>query len=57
MKKIHMLEVVKTAAIVPLGIEACAFFKFPERFDPAMIPNEQKEGNRNCANYFSNKKY
>ena len=29
------------AAIVPRGIENCAFFKFPDRFDPAIIPRDK----------------
>lgn len=33
-----MKEVVKTAAIVPLGILRDGSFKSPERLEPAIIP-------------------
>ena len=38
-----MEEVVIMAAIVPRGIEYWAFFKFPERFEPAIIPKIEKK--------------
>lgn len=34
----YTVEVVKMAQMVPVGIDLCASFKSPERFDPAIIP-------------------
>ena len=36
--KLQIKDVVKTAAIVPLGILREGSFKSPERFDPAIMP-------------------
>ena len=41
--EIQIDDVVSIAAIVPRGIENCAFFKFPDRFDPAIIPTDRIE--------------
>ena len=37
-RRIQTKDVVAMAAIVPMGIDFCASFRFPDRFDPAMIP-------------------
>jgi len=42
LKKIHIIEVVKIAAMVPLGMEYCAFFRLPDLFEPAIIPLKKK---------------
>ena len=39
--KIQTNEVVATAAIVPVGIAFDASAKSPDRFEPAMIPNQK----------------
>lgn len=34
----YTVDVVKIAHMVPIGIDFCASFRSPERFEPAIIP-------------------
>lgn len=36
--RIHIKLVVRMAAMVPMGMDFCASFRSPERFEPAMMP-------------------
>lgn len=38
LKRIQTREVVAMAAMVPMGMDFCASFRFPDRLDPAIIP-------------------
>lgn len=37
------MEVVRMARMVPMGMERWASFRSPDRFEPAMIPEEKKQ--------------
>ena len=54
LEKIQTKEVVPMAAIVPIGIDFWASFRFPERFDPAIIPGEMKHSWKQHAFYAPN---
>ncbi len=45
-ERIQMMEVVVMARMVPMGMDFWASCKSPDRFDPAMIPVQNKTENR-----------
>lgn len=45
-ERIQMMEVVVMARMVPMGMDFWASCKSPDRFDPAMIPVQNKTEHR-----------
>ena len=48
-KRIHTIDVVATAPIVPVGIDFCASARSPDRFEPAMIPTIDDKLNQHAS--------